>query len=566
MVFSKSDAMRISHRKTRNIHNTTSLSVDTMELSSESRWALLETSISRLVDYLSEDNIQDILLQLFQVNLFKGKGLLARKIIETQRYEHRQRGKPAWIYASLINVLNHKVPEIGEIVISKLLIVFKREYLYNKYLNVELLCELVNYKVMGNLVILQILEKLMNQMSNESIKVVIRILKLVNKSIPTNILYMLIDRLRNLMNEGLIDDFNKVGVNQLLSLRRKGFKSNRGPILIEEETCHDSFDLLDSLRSYNELMLDNDDDYESYENVKEEILREMTVMLYGPEINDDEPKSDEADLKPQDKVVDLSQADLIQLQKTVYLTIMSSMTSEEAVHKLLKLKYDANILTDIIIRSCLQEKVYSKYYGIIGEILILKFTEFKKQYETKFDEKYEVVHQLELNEIRNFGKLYGYLISTNKLLIDLLQVIKLTENDTNSSSRIFIKFLLKEILEELGMDQFKKIMLNNRDVLTGMFPMEGPSDDLIFSINYFTAIGLGILTNEMRNELQQRNERGRKRTRSPHSSRSGSYSRSYSRSSSGSYSGSSRSGSYSRSRSGSRSRSFSRSGSENGSK
>lgn len=527
-----------------------------MELSKQSEWARLETSIGLLIDNLHVNNIKSILVELFKLNLYKGKGLLARKIIQAQRYEHRQRRKPSWIYASLINVLNYRIPEIGDVIINKLVIIFKQEYYYNKYLNIELICELVNYKVLNNLIVLQVIELLMNNMSDESIKVVIRIIRIAYHSIPANISYLIIDRLRNLLNEGELSEYNRKGVNQLLNLRKRGFREHKGDILIEGENCHE-YDLQGKFCSYNQLMIDDGKDYKEYELLKQEIMEELGVSNTHSVSNggegEEENEVEELNEPTEEKVVDMSQTELIQLQKTVYLTIMSSLTSDEAVHKLLKLNYDPKILTDIIIKSCLQEKVYSKYYGMISEILILKFPEFKLEFETKFITRYEVIHQLELNEIRNFGKLYGYLISTNKLPIDLLKVIKLTENDTNSSSRIFVKFLLKEIVEELGLGLFRTTMWENQSELTGMFPLNGFTDDLIFAINYFTAIGLGLLTDEMRQELQARKERGRSRSRSGSEA---SYSRSESEAS---YSRSGSEASYSRSGS---EASFSRSESE----
>lgn len=143
--------------------------------------------------------------------------------------------------------------------------------------------------------------------------------------------------------------------------------------------------------------------------------------------------------------------------------------------------------------------------------------------------------------------------------------MKLTEDDTNPAKRILLKFIFQEMIEELGIKEVKARMINDSYVkpfINGIFPVVNSTwknaDDLRFSINFFTAIGLGALTEEMRNVLNNLPEdRGRSRSRSY--SRSGSdssrsYSRSYSRSRSVSYSRS-RSASYSRSRSASRSQS-----------
>ena len=71
---------------------------------------------------------------------------------------------------------------------------------------------------------------------------------------------------------------------------------------------------------------------------------------------------------------------------------------------------------------------------------------------------------------------------------------RLTEEDTSSSSRIFIKILFQELAEYLGLRK-----LNDRlqdpdmaDSVQGVFPADSPRN-MRFAINFFTSIGLGTL-------------------------------------------------------------------------
>lgn len=507
-----------------------------------SKWARLETSINVLIDNLDDTNVLDILYELFKNNLFKAKGLVVRKLIicQQQYYEYTR------VYSSLVNVLNSKIPEIGEILANKLVIIFKNEFYHNKFINIDFLCELVNYQVINEMLILQIIDLLMTHITNDSITIVIRILKLNGAILAKNVSYSVIDKLRNLMNEGQINDANKTAFNQLLHIRRKGFV-NFSQVLEPNDEPH-WVDLNDNFRSFNELMIDDGKEYLDYEQLKQEIFDQL---------QENQSLLTETDVIQEEDVLDVSQSQLIELQKTVYLTIMSSLSSEEAVHKLLKLKYDIPILTNIIIRSCIQEKTYSKFYGLISEILIIKFPKYKQEFILQFENNYTNIHQVELNGIRNLGKLYGYLISTHKLNISILHIIRLTEDHTNSSSRIFLKFLFKEMVEELGLDKFKTLMNSNMADLPDLFPLGGHKDDLIFAINYFTAIGLGIVTDDMRDDLK--NARGRTKNRILEDGHDSSRSSIYSRSRSSSYSRSGGSGSNDESRSASYSRSPSRS-------
>ena len=68
-----------------------------------------------------------------------------------------------------------------------------------------------------------------------------------------------------------------------------------------------------------------------------------------------------------------------------------------------------------------------------------------------------------------------------------------------SSSRIFVKIMMNEIMKDMGLktlaERFKDPEI--RHGCQGMFRMDVPKNTR-FSINYFTSIGLGILTEEMR--------------------------------------------------------------------
>ena len=133
----------------------------------------------------------------------------------------------------------------------------------------------------------------------------------------------------------------------------------------------------------------------------------------------------------------------------------------------------------------------------------------------------------------------------------------MTEDDTTSSSRIFIKILFSELQALLGLktiaERFKEPAM--QDYFQNMFPRDNPRDTR-FSINFFTSIGLGLVTEPMREHLkhasalimEQREAELEARRADDSMSDSGSYS---------SYTRSSRSRSYSRSPS--RGRSYSRS-------
>lgn len=63
---------------------------------------------------------------------------------------------------------------------------------------------------------------------------------------------------------------------------------------------------------------------------------------------------------------------------------------------------------------------------------------------------YSTIHRLETNKLRNVAKLFSHLLYTDALPWTCLGVIRLNEDDTTSSSRIFIKVLAQELSENMG--------------------------------------------------------------------------------------------------------------------
>jgi pre-mRNA-splicing factor CWC22 len=151
---------------------------------------------------------------------------------------------------------------------------------------------------------------------------------------------------------------------------------------------------------------------------------------------------------------------------------MSSVDFEEAGHKLLKIKlepgqevrillklYVSTIVASnmflilvtfvqmelniMLLECCSQERTYLRYYGLLGQ----RFCMINRIYQENFDEcfvkQYSMIHRLETNKLRNVAKFFAHLLGTDALPWNVLGYIRLTEEDTTSSSRIFIKILFQ---------------------------------------------------------------------------------------------------------------------------
>lgn len=101
-------------------------------------------------------------------------------------------------------------------------------------------------------------------------------------------------------------------------------------------------------------------------------------------------------------IKDMTETNAVQLRKTIYLTIMSSLDFEECAHKLLKMTIREGQevsskpnqcsretlvspscqaeLCNMIIDCCSQERSYLKFYGLLAG----RFCELKREYQEEF--------------------------------------------------------------------------------------------------------------------------------------------------------------------------------------
>ena len=56
---------------------------------------------------------------------------------------------------------------------------------------------------------------------------------------------------------------------------------------------------------------------------------------------------------------------------------------------------------------------------------------------------YSTVHRLEIGKLRNVARIFGHLFFTDAISWEAMACIHLNENETTSSSRIFIKILFQ---------------------------------------------------------------------------------------------------------------------------
>ena len=250
---------------------------------------------------------------------------------------------------------------------------------------------------------------------------------------------------------------------------------------------------------------------DKYKAIKKEILDDESTDDEddgeGGSDDDDEEEEDESDEeKPESAIVDNTETTIRVLRRDIYLTIQSSLDFEECAHKLLKLELKPGQILELchmIVDCCAQQRTYMKFYGLLAQRFCSLNPEYTEPFTQIFQSCYDTIHRFETNKLRNVAKLFGHLLITDAISWNVLSHIKLNEEDTTSSSRVFIKILFQELSESMGL-----VKLNQRikdptlqEAFDGLFPRDDPRNTR-FAINFFTSIGLGGLTDDLRDHLK----------------------------------------------------------------
>ncbi|PSN47549.1 Pre-mRNA-splicing factor CWC22 [Blattella germanica] len=238
-----------------------------------------------------------------------------------------------------------------------------------------------------------------------------------------------------------------------------------------------------------------DPEYEAteakYSSIKKEILDEGSSASESGSGSEEETDSEDESENEENKdatIIDNTETNLVALRRTIYLTIHSSLDFEECAHKLMRmeLKPGQEIeLCHMFLDCCAEQRTYEKFFGLLAQ------------------DTYDTIHRLDTNKLRNVAKFFAHLLFTDAISWEVLSFIHLNEEETTSSSRIFIKILFQELSEYMGLTKLNERVKDPtlQTAFDGLFPRDDPKNTR-FAINFFTSIGLGGLTDELRDHLK----------------------------------------------------------------
>lgn len=490
-------------------------------------WDALKKSVTGLVNKVAAENIKFIVPELFGgANLIRGRGLFCRSIMKAQA----QSLPFTPVFAALAAIVNTKLPMVGELLVTRLVSQFRRSFKRNDKTvcnaTAMFIAHLVNQRVVHEILALEILVLLLEKPTDDSVEVAVSFMREVGAFLAeespkaNNSIY---DRFRAVLYEGAISKRVQFMIEVLSQVRKEKYKDNPRiqealDLVEEDDQITHQVGLDDELNVEEALnVFKPDPDFveneEKYRAIKAEILGENS----DSEADSDDESGDEEDSQGDDEddeaaeqakvdIQDRTETNLVNLRRTIYLTIMSSAGFEEAVHKLMKLNVPEGQeieLCNMIIECCSQERTFNKFYANIGERLCKINRIWSECYEVCFRNYYDTIHRYETNRLRNIARFFGGIIAADAISWACFSIVHMTEEDTTSSSRIFFKILIGEMKEKLGMkalvERFKEPTM--QEYYANMMPKTDPKSTR-FAINFYTSIGIPQITDDMREQLK----------------------------------------------------------------
>ncbi|XP_075687269.1 pre-mRNA-splicing factor CWC22 homolog isoform X2 [Rhinoderma darwinii] len=490
-------------------------------------WEALKKSINGLINKVNVSNIGHIIQEILQENIIRGRGQLARSILQAQSasaiFTH--------VYGAVVAIINSKFPQVGELILKRLILNFRKGYRRNDkplcLTSSKFVAHLINQNVAHEVLALEMLTLLLERPTDDSVEVAIGFLKesgLKLTQVTPRGINAIFERLRNILHESEIDKRVQYMIEVMFAVRKDGFKDHpvipEGLDLVEEEDqfthmlpLEDDYNPEDVLNVFkmDPNFLENE---EKYKTIKKEILDEGDSDSEGEGGSDDDSDDDNDDENAEEggeegekiTIHDKTEINLVSFRRTIYLAIQSSLDFEECAHKLIKMDFpdsQTKELCNMILDCCAQQRTYEKFFGLLAGRFCLLRKEYMESFEGIFREQYETIHRLETNKLRNVAKMFAHLLYTDSIPWSVLECINLSEETTTSSSRIFVKIFFQELCEYMGLPKLNARLkdMTLQPFFEGLLPMDNPKNTR-FAINFFTSIGLGGLTDELREHLK----------------------------------------------------------------
>lgn len=241
------------------------------------RWEKLRKGLNGIVNKVNVANVKELVPDIFDYNLVRGTGLFCRAIMKAQL------ASPGFthIYTALLAVVNTRMPEIGELLVSRVVLQFRRSYKRNDKVRAarspagegarlpahsharahthshtlvswrgvqvvatalaKFIAHLVNYQIVHEILALQVLALLLETPTEDSVEVAVSFVKecgqMLSELTPEG-LRGVFERFRGILQEGQINKKAQYTIEGLFAVYKSGFA--------DYPSVHPELDLVDS--------------------------------------------------------------------------------------------------------------------------------------------------------------------------------------------------------------------------------------------------------------------------------------------------------------------------------
>lgn len=513
---------------------------ETVEERNLRRWDKYTKRIMDSFENCACNNIQNTAIELFQSYLSWTWAVFVRECYSTccGTFENSQ------VAASVLSIINSKLVDVGKKTILYTLYRFKLGFERSSNRDIEksaiFIGECYRQRMVSSPLMIQIFDALFN----EKRKFIQTIIKLFWNVIPViyeddeNAMKILFDYLYKFQND---DQFaGQIGriyswrqnnwINVIKGTSKKYARIPRRFDMIEEDDqiTHDTIDL-DDIQTDVDPISDFVKPYglEFADQMHDDYKKFLEATLADEEEEEEEEKNethvpiDLSDAKSTSESIKAAQQknNDLQIKRRIYLTLVSNATANATAHNIVKIedkyenKYNQVIVTTVI-EYVGMEKTFNRDLAVIVQMLCRVKKENKSITEELFKVNYDQTYSYTIHRITNIACLYAYLLANDEITWAVLEAILLTEEDTNSAQRVFIRILVEELAKNMSYDGFLRRLKDPQveQWTSGIFPTD-TIEHAEFASAYFTEIKLERICEnlnkriaEMAEEIQRQRE------------------------------------------------------------
>jgi pre-mRNA-splicing factor CWC22 len=499
-----------------------------LELATE-KWQKYTNRIHIALESAGSENIEDTIRLIFKSLLPWTWAIFCRECYSRVNDNfHKMQ-----LISALVAVVNSKLPMVGKGFISYLIFKFKNSLSAHDDFHIRqsclFLCEFYRQRVVGSPLIVQLIILLLSDRRYTSIVI----------DMMWNISPILSDDDKNATTI-IFQEFFKFAfdpdisesVHKLTLWRQRNWTKERDGKkhryhrlsqkfdLVEDgaQICHDDLDLEDFSSEIDpNIMFVAPYDVENFPAMRAEYKKFLSGLF-------DSEEEEQVECIKGDPLETISESSIqakeafqaadaknvqLQIRRRAYLTIVSNVSANATAHALMKLADELQEdLQRLVITMCVDytgmEKTFNRELGAVIETLCLAQPKFVEPVESSFVKNYSDCNKYAVHRVTNLASLYGYLLSKSDLGWHLMCVLRLTEEDTNSGQRVFIRFLMEELCHSLSLDGFARKLKESQisEYVRDLFPTDS-LEHAEFASAFYKEIQLGFLCDSLDREIDR---------------------------------------------------------------